>query len=1096
MVLTLLCLSFAEVPVTPYEGCSEEDKDACPSDLQEEWYLISYVDDANKASVREAELELGSGIAVDLAWQRTVGSFDVTVAILDSGIEWDEANLANKVRLNTAELPLPQDADGVEASDHDLDGNGLVNVLDYASDPRVNIAAGRAEASWLLDPSDLIATFSDGVDDDENGYADDIAGWDFFEDDNDPWPSWDDDLGTHGTGVMEGAVGEADNGDGDVGVCPNCSLLPLRTADSIISDGNRLAQAMAYATDSGARVIGMAIGGLSHSAQTRAAVAYAQQNGVVVVAAAGDENTYHRNVPAAEQGVLYVHSVRGNNANEDSGVYSFMSFWNCNNYGPRTDLVAPANACATGAVSHIAGLAGLLYSYSDELGLDLTVNEIRQLLFTTVDDVSLTEAEVDEANAYPSAEGWDGFFGYGRVDAHHAVEAMAEGAIPPAPWIEGLSWYDYRKPGALEVTVYPGLDRAGAGTWELLAGHGFEPDTWTVVAAGEGTAAAEVTVDTTPYAGVTVPEPEEDEGVLERVDRVHAPDLTLKVVSTDDDGLEGSERITVLVHDDPDLLEGFPVYLGTSGESSPVLADFDGDGAFEVVLATAEGEVHLLSGDGTSLEGWPVLSQPDEDVVAHAGAPAFANGALDPELHDGFLAGAAAGDLDADGVPEVVAAGLDGAVYAWHADGTAVSGWPVETWDRLPEELDSDHLYDKGVIGAPTLYDLTGDGKLEVVVAAMDSRIYAWDDGGELLSGYPFEACHPENCGIEGARIITSVTIGDVDGDGDPDLGFGTNETLYDGRYSITHLYDAGSQEALPGWPRTGAGLVSEAALLPVIAWGHPASLAFADLEGDGDLEMLDAVMLGQPGVLDHEGNEVLEMAYTADSYGEDSHTSEPSFASMSNNPSFGDLDKDGVPDPFMGGSGTYGLVALAATTHIDFQQVLGGWSGATGEFFKGWPRQVEDLQFFLAPAVADLDGDTIPEVIYGSGGGVVHAWNALGHIPDGWPKFTGQWILGSAAIGDLDGDGYLDVVTVTRDGYLFAWRTKGRADQAIEWSGMHHDAQNTGNYETPLPVQAGPEAAASAGSGCCNRNSSSAWLLLPLALFTLPRRRRARPSP
>ena len=1084
----LLPLALAEVPVEPYVGCSEDDKDACPSDLGDEWPLIHYVTDANKSSVREAELELGSGIAVDLAWQKTVGSWDVTVAILDSGIEWDEYNLANKVRLNTGELPLPQDELGVEADTHDFDGNGLVNVLDYAQDPRIDIQAGRADAGWLLDPSDLIAVFSDGTDDDGNGYADDIAGWDFFEDDNDAWPTWDSDLGTHGTGVMEGAVAEAENG-GDVGVCPNCSLLPLRVADSIISDGNRLAEAMAYAVDNDARVIGMALGGLSHSAQTKAAIRYAQDSGVVVVAAAGDENTYHRNFPAAEQGVLYVHSVRGNNANEDSGVYSFMSFWNCNNYGPRTDLVAPANACATGAVSHISGLAGLLWSWSDELGLDLTTNELRQVLFTTVDDVHLSADEVEEASAYPSQEGWDGYFGYGRVDAQRAVDVMEAGDIPPAPWIEGLGWYDYLIPGSIELTVHPGLERSGGGSWALYAGQGFEPSDWELVASGEGTASSTVNVDSSGWGGDVVPEPEEEEGVLERVERVHAPDVTFELVSTGADGLEASERITVLVHDDPDLLDGFPVYLGTSGESSPVLADFDGDGAYEIAVATAEGEVHVVKGDGSSLEGWPVLSDPDEDVAEHADAPAFATGALDPELHDGFLAGASAGDLDGDGSPELVAAGLDGAVYAWHADGTRVDGFPVQTWDRLPEELSPDHLYDKGVIGAPTLYDLDGDGTLEVVVAAMDSRIYAWDDGGELVDGYPFEACHPENCGLEGARIITSVTIGDVDGDGDPDLGFGTNETLYDGRYSITHLYDAGTQTSLPGWPRTGAGLVSEAALLPVIAWGHPASLAFADLEGDGDLEILDAVMLGQPGVLDHEGNEVLDMAYTADSYGEDSHTSEPSFASMSNNPSFGDLDNDGVPDPFMGGSGTYGLVALAATTHIDFQQVLGGWSGATGQFFQGWPRQVEDLQFFLAPAVADISGDGLAEVIYGSGGGVVHAWNALGAIPEGWPKFTGQWILGSAAIGDLDGDGYLDVVTVTRDGYLFAWRTEGHADTPLEWNGMHHDAQNTGNYETPLPVQAGPEAAAVASKGCCNKDSDAAWLLLPLVLLAARRR-------
>ena len=125
----------------------------------------------------------------------------------------------------------------------------------------------------------------------------------------------------------------------------------------------------------------------------------------------------------------------------------------------------------------------------------------------------------------------------------------------------------------------------------------------------------------------------------------------------------------------------------------------------------------------------------------------------------------------------------------------------------------------------------------------------------------------------------------------------------------------------------------------------------------------------------------------------------------MSNNPAFGDLDCDGVPDPIMGGAGTYALVGLALTHAIDFQHVLGGWSGSTGAFFSGWPQQVEDFQFLVAPAVADVSGDGWPEVIFASGGYLVHAADKDGDTPAGWPKFTGQWLLGSPAVGDIDGE-------------------------------------------------------------------------------------------
>jgi MYXO-CTERM domain-containing protein len=70
---------------------------------------------------------------------------------------------------------------------------------------------------------------------------------------------------------------------------------------------------------------------------------------------------------------------------------------------------------------------------------------------------------------------------------------------------------------------------------------------------------------------------------------------------------------------------------------------------------------------------------------------------------------------------------------------------------------------------------------------------------------------------------------------------------------------------------------------------------------------------------------------------------------------------------------------------------------------------------------------------------------------PSGWPKFTGQWIIPSAAVGDIDGDNLLEVVDATRAGWLYAWNTPGDAEGAISWESFHHDNRNTGDYDTPL---------------------------------------------
>jgi len=217
----------------------------------------------------------------------------------------------------------------------------------------------------------------------------------------------------------------------------------------------------------------------------------------------------------------------------------------------------------------------------------------------------------------------------------------------------------------------------------------------------------------------------------------------------------------------------------------------------------------------------------------------------------------------------------------------------------------------------------------------------------------------------------------------------------------------------------------------------------------------------------------------------------------MVNNPSFGDLDGDGLPDLMQGGAGALWIASLAMTQHYEFQHAVLAWSGVTGEIFDGWPRQIEDIQFLVAPAVADISGDGNTEAIYGSGGYMLYAWDVNGQVAEGWPKLTGNWILGSPAVGDIDGDGYLDVVVATREGWIHAWSTEGHADQVIEWASLHHDAGNTGDHSLPLPTQAGPPSVAESGEKGCGcavteLESKSTWAWLAMICLIWRRRRLA----
>lgn len=1089
MLLVMLSTASAVLPLPTYPQCGEEDReDLCPSELDASWWMISYIPIGSRDTIREAERTMGSGCAADRAWRSTTGRFDVLLAVADSGIDWGDDDYQNNVALNTAELPLPQLADGSTASDYDVDGNGLVNIQDYAQDPRVTISAGNDAGDAQLDASDLIYTFSDGVDDDGNGFMDDIAGWDFFGNDNDAYHSFAVDFGTHGSGVIEDIVSEGEGGGGHIGVCPSCSFVPLRIGDTFVSDGGRVAAAMIYATDRGAAAMSMATGSLSSPATLREAVAYAHAHDMVMVGAAGDENQYHANQPAALDDILFVHSIHSDTSDENFGAYSYFNTWNCNNYGPRMQLVAASSACATGSVAVTVGAAGLIVSAARDMGLQLSADEVYQLLIQTADDVNLTAEEQDYARAYPSGPGWDPFFGYGRVNVGRAVEHIVAGEIPPVANITGPAWLQVLDPASGKLPITGKVSaRQGSYNWTLEVGYGGDPQTWTSLATGQGTTPfegqfGELDLSTVPTA--FVPEPDISETVVERYNRVMAPAVTVRLSVTDGAGQQGAFQKTFYVNEDDDRVAGFPIDLGTSGESSPVLADLDDDGIYEIILATSDGKIHAYHDDGTELPGFPIMAPASSQFNTQRGSDVG-------QLPDRFLGGVGIGDLDNDGSPEIVAASIEGKVYAWHNDGSMVTGFPVAIIGRLPEEFGPHNDWDNGFLSAPSLYDLDGDGNLEIIAAAMDQRLYVWDHTGADWGPYPIEVCDPAICDTDGARIINTPAIGDVDGDGAIDIGIGTNEAVDDGKASISYIYDATSGTLLPGWPLVEYGLVNTAGLLPIVGEGHPASLAFAELDGKAGLEVASPIMLGTSPLLTATGTQYLDISYVSSEFGAGTNTNQPSFVQMNTNPIFGDMTGDGTPDYVVGGTGALYLITLAAYTVGEFQHPVGAWDGVTGKALPGWPRQIEDLQFLVSPAMADISGDGQAETILGSAGSMLHAWDSDGNEPEGWPKFTGNWILGSPALGDIDGDGYLEVVVATREGWLWAWHTQGHADQHLQWASMHHDPQNTRNYETPIPTQAGPLEEAEDGCGCGrDDDKGEALLLLGVPLLFWRRRR------
>jgi thermitase len=316
----------------------------------------------NNVSVAKA----GADMKMTLAWNSTQGDSSIIVAIIDSGCRWKHPEFLGRIWTNKKEID------------------------------------------------------SNGIDDDKNGYVDDVRGWNFY--DNNPDIS---DKDAHGTFMASLIGANANNNIGIAGVDWHCKLMIIALGPS--RDSINARKAIRYAVDNGARVVNMSFGfasqnGIIDAPSINASVQYGIDKGVVFVGGAGNDDLEYVNYPASIPGVITV----GSTDPDDRLSHLTRMNGTGSNFGSRLDLVAPGNwvlgldisktdpysvvgSGTSNSTAFVSGICALLLAQNPLLN----AAQIRDILRNTADDQVGLPSE--------DTPGWDKYHGAGRVNAYRAL---------------------------------------------------------------------------------------------------------------------------------------------------------------------------------------------------------------------------------------------------------------------------------------------------------------------------------------------------------------------------------------------------------------------------------------------------------------------------------------------------------------------------------------------------------------------------------------------------------------------------------------------------------------------------------------------------